>query len=188
MRKTIGVAAIVLAVALTGCGSSTQTSHTGAGKAPAPHSWPATLDNTMIAGLYNTANDSSTITDCVPATDPSVQNFYTHVDAVGTSTSPVDGELVSCAFAGHAGGAVSVTLGPVGAATWTDPQDLNPSLVHVAKVIPGSGTLDLPYTQPDGWRWQIAYSFAGGYSAATAVSLAHAVAANLAANLAAAAH
>ncbi len=171
-------ALIALTIGLSSCGS---TSHAVGGNTPGDSSgWPASLNNSKVGALYNSANNSSTIVDCVPASDPAASIFtQSHVDIVGTSNGgPSQSELVNCSFDGPRGGA-SIFLGPVGVPTWTDPADLTPSALRVAKVIPGSGILSLPDTKPDGWQWQLSFAPAGLSPAAT-LKLAHAVADNLA--------
>lgn len=172
---------IALAISLTSCGNSSHAQGLTQGGGATLAGWPKTLDNTKIATIYNTANDSPTIVNCAsPAAVPSLGLAYTGIDGIGNTTGgPQASELASCAFTGPRG-SIGVTVGPVGVSTWTDPAQLDPTKLHEATVIPGAGTLGLPYNSPDGWRWQISYGYDGSYTPADAMQMAHAVADHLA--------
>lgn len=179
--KLVGTAVVAITIGLAGCGGGSHLA-TGPGGL-STSSWPAHLDNTKIAAVYNTANDSPTIVDCAaPAATAALSLPERHVNGIGGTTGgPKESELVGCAYVGQKG-SIGITLGPVGASTWTDPANVDPARLHEATVIPGAGALALPYTEPTGWRWQISYGYGGSYTQADALTLAHAVAANLAAH------
>ncbi len=184
--RTLTGALVALAVGLSSCGSN---GHVTSGNSPGDtSSWPASLSNSKIAALYGTADSSPAVVNCVPPSNAALQKLipasgYSRaltIDGVGTAQGPAQSQLVSCDFVGTLG-YIDVFLGPVGASTWTDSHGglTDPSALQLAKVIPGSGSLNLPYTQPDGWRWKLSYTYTG-YQPSTALELAHAVADNLA--------